>query len=166
MNTKALIAIVILAVVIGLGAYMFSGRDTGEEYAAPTPDTTSNTLRVEENAIVITEQPVGGETALASLVYLATPGFVVIHEEDGGTAGTIIGASAVLEVGENLNVQIPLMRSLRDGEQLYAMLHVDADADGSFDAAVDAPIQSALGGPIMGIFEVTADAATNTPVTI
>ena len=162
---KTILWVIVILVVIGIGGFMLSNRSSQTGYTATTSDTSG--FRVEENAIVITEQPVGAETAVASIVYLAIPGFVVIHEEDGGTAGTIIGASALLEVGENLNVQVPLMRPLRDGEELYAMLHVDTDADGTFNAAVDVPVQSALGGgPIMGMFEVASTTATSAPVTI
>lgn len=167
MNTKILVSvIVILIIVLGFVAYVASNNGNGNSYTATTSNTATSPFRAENNVIVVSEQPAEAPTVTASSIFLATPGFVVVHEDASGTPGAILGVSSVLEIGESINVQIPLSRPLRDGERLYAMLHVDMDSNFVFDVTVDAPIQSALGGPIMTVFEASSDASTSTSVTI
>lgn len=56
-------------------------------------------------------------------------------------------------------VSVTLNRATRDGERLHAMLHSDVDADGSFVASTDTPVQSSLGGPISGWFDISTGAS-------
>lgn len=123
---------------------------------------TSSTMLAEENAVVVLEQRPGA-SATASIVYLLSPGFVVIHEDNNGAPGAILGASALLQAGESKSVEVTLSRAARDGERLHAMLHTDADANGTFSASVDTPVQSSLGGPISGWFEISSSASENLP---
>ncbi|HXK39710.1 MAG TPA: hypothetical protein VJ837_02675 [Candidatus Paceibacterota bacterium] len=161
-----LIVILLAIIIIGFGAYLIFSQRGEDDATEPDSSGTSNLFQAENNAIVVFEQPAGAPTVTASSVFLATPGFVVVHEDASGTPGAILGVSSVLEIGESINVQVPLSRPMRDGERLYAMLHADVDGDFVFNAATDAPIQSALGGSIMMIFEASSDAPTNTPATI
>ena len=158
------IGIVVLLIVIGAGLYVFMTGEPNNDSAANEPDSSSSMMRAEENAVVVTEQR-PGNTVTASIVYLAAPGYVVIHEDVDGKPGAIIGASALLQAGENLNIRVTLSRSTEDGQKLHAMLHADTDGNGSFSTA-DAPIQSRLGGPLEGWFEISATASENVPVSI
>ena len=90
---------------------------------------------------------------------LVQPGFVVIHEDNAGAPGVVLGASGLLSAGEHRAVlAISLTRAAADGETLDAMLHVD-DGDGRFDQAHDPPVIDATGGgPVMMVFTVSADA--------
>ncbi len=125
--------------------------------------TDSAAMRVEENMIVVFEQR-PGSTVTASQVHMAAPGFVVIHEDNVGEPGTILGASALLQAGDSSNVRVTLSRAAREGEKLHAMLHVDANNNGKFDAASDTSVQSRLGGPISGWFDISSDASIETPI--
>ena len=71
-------------------------------------------------------------------VYAAEDGWIVIHEDDGGSPGPVLGATAVPQ-GESTNVWVSLARDVVDGETLWAMLHVDANAGDAFDPAEDTP---------------------------
>lgn len=128
------------------------------------PSDTS-AMRAEENMIVVMEQR-PGNTVTASQVYLAAPGFIAIHEDANGTAGAIIGSSALLQAGESSQIEIQLSRSVRDGEKLHAMLHNDTNANGIFNANTDLPVASRLGGSIQGWFEISSQAPENVPITI
>ena len=164
MNKSLIIGAVL--VIAGLaGYYLYSSTAPVPENTNENSDTTSAGMLAEENAVVVSEQK-PSSTVTGSVVYLAAPGFLVIHEDADGAPGAILGASAVLQAGENTEVPVTLSRASRDGERLYAMLHSDVDGNGTFDAAVDLPVQSALGGPIHGWFEVSSSASTNVPVSI
>jgi hypothetical protein len=121
-------------------------------------------MRAEENMVVVTEQR-PGNIVTASTVFLAAPGFVVVHEDIDGAPGAIIGSSAFLAAGESNNIKVMLSRVTQDGDKLHAMLHADTDANGSFSSA-DMPVQSRLGGPLEGWFEISSSASENIPVTI
>ena len=70
----------------------------------------------------------------------------------------ILGVSGLLPSGETKNTPpIALSGATKDGETLYAMLHLD-DGDGAFDAAKDKPAQDKVGGePVMMIITVSQD---------
>ena len=81
-------------------------------------------------------------------------------------AGVVLGSSALLTAGEHDRVAVELSREAKHGETLIAMLHLDTDGDAWFDAAVDEPVQSILGGPIMGTFEISVSANESIDVMI
>lgn len=157
MNTNTTIGLVAL-IVIAIGAYYWYGMRPADA-PEPSADSSETSLGMfaEENAIVVTDQKPGPTIAVADAL-LKAPGFVVIHEDNGGAPGAIIGSSALLEASENLNVIITLTRAAKDGETLHAMLHADVNGNGAFEAATDTPVESELGGPIHGSFGVSVDA--------
>lgn len=164
-----LIALLIIA-VLGGGYYAYTSREEGEysESAAETEDTGTNTvsgMRAEENAVIVAEQR-PGSTVMVAQVYLAAPGYVVIHEDAQGSAGAILGSSALLKAGENRDIAVTLNRPSKDGEKLWAMLHAEKDGNTSFSAVSDTPVESRLGGPISGWFDISATASTDVEITL
>ncbi len=159
MKTSTILGIGAVIIIAG-AAYVLSGPST------PNADTggedNTSMMRAEENAIVVMEQR-PGSSIIASSVFLASPGFVVIHEDSSGAPGAIIGASSILQAGESRNVNVVLSRASRDEERLHVMLHKDADSSGSFAASIDTPVQSRLGGPISGWFDISSDASLELP---
>lgn len=153
MNNKILLIIGVIAVVIVGGTLLFR-----EETKAPGPSSDSSGLIVSKNAIYLTDQ-IPGENITVSVVHFETPGFVVVHEDLNDAPGKILGASSLLPAGETKNaLPVTLSRTTKDGETLYAILHLD-NGDGTFDAAKDKPAQDKVGGePVMMIFTVSADA--------
>ncbi|OGG59787.1 hypothetical protein A2765_04335 [Candidatus Kaiserbacteria bacterium RIFCSPHIGHO2_01_FULL_56_24] len=128
---------------------------------------TSNVsgMHAEENMMIVSEQKPGASIR-GSLIVLAAPGYLVIHEDKDGAPGVILGASALLPAGENSNVPVTLSRASRDGETLHAMLHFEKGGNTVFSAAEDTPVPSRLGGPISGWFEVSSEALVDIPVSI
>lgn len=148
-----LIALVVLGTagwyVWNSGGVPFAGSNQNADTA------TSAGMLAEDNAIVIGAQKPGNVVS-ASLVHLKTPGYVVVHEDNSGEFGVVLGASGLLSSGESTHVRIDLLRSVRDGETLYAILHAD-DGNGRFGNE-DMAFESILGGPIHGIFEISNEA--------
>lgn len=156
-------AIAVGAAILVIGAvYFFNGVP-----ALPVTDSADNTsgLRAEDNMVIVAEQRPGA-FILAAQVLLVAPGFVVIHDDNAGAPGAILGASALLAAGESSQITVPLSRPSKDGEKLHVMLHSDTDGNGTFSAATDAPVQSALGGPITGWFDISSDSPENSVITL
>lgn len=159
MNKNIGIVVAAAIALVAGGAYYYSTAGQSSTEA----DTVSG-MRAENNMIVVNEQR-PSTNITAAIVYLASPGFIVIHEDVNGQPGAIIGSSALLGSGESRNVAVELTRSTKDGEKLHAMLHADTDGSGAFTSA-DLPVQSMLGGPIEGWFEISSSAGDNVPVSI
>lgn len=167
MSTKAFVIVLVIVSFGLIGAYAWNMSEPEEMPRAETNDTAENTagMRAEENAVVVNEQK-PGTAVIGSLVYLASPGYLVIHEDRNGEPGAILGASALLSAGEHTNVAVTLSRAARDGETLHAMLHAEMGGNAKFSAAEDTPVQSRLGGPISGWFVISIDATGPVPVAI
>jgi hypothetical protein len=163
MSKKTLAAIGALLVII-IGYYLWANRDSSAGEAADTSDSTVSGMRVEDNAVAAFDQK-SGETVTVSQVYLAQPGYVVVHEDAAGSPGAIVGTSALLPAGQSDSVVVQLSRESVEGERLYAMVHLEANNDGTFSAA-DAPAPSTLGGPIMGTFMISSEAQSPVDVTL
>ena len=127
------VTIIIALLLVGLGVFFFYQPSTEEE---ATPESTL--LRVGENAIFVADQ-MPAETVMISFVDLAEVGWVVIHENNEGKPGIIMGNSDFLSSDETRDFSINLIRASVDSEQLFAMLHKD-NGDGIFNAAEDTPV--------------------------
>ena len=132
----------------------------------PSQEPVSNTsmMRAEENMVVVMEQKPG--TAVIGSVVLKEPGYLVIHADQNGAPGAILGSSALLKAGESSDVKVVLSRASKHGEKLHAMLHNEKGGNTTFSAAEDTAVQSSLGGPISGWFDISQDASADIPVSI
>jgi hypothetical protein len=88
------------------------------------------------------------------------PGWAVIHESVSGAPGAILG-HAHLNSGPSANVVVTLDRPAVGGEELIAMLHVDAGAVGTFEfPGVDIPAVDGQSQTIMQAFTVSVASGT------
>ena len=142
-----------LLVVLGLGYYLVKGRTQGPATSEVTQEVPA-TVPGEKNLVLVTDYQ-AGKTATVARVVLEKPGYVMIHEDASGKTGAIIGTSALLPAGESTDVVVNLKRASKDGEVLYAMLHLD-DGDGKFLATADNPITDSQGNTVMMNFTVEA----------
>ena len=164
LNPMKVIIVILLVAALGGGAY-YAYTNKDQEPAENIDTNTVSGMRVEENAVVTPQQRPGGIVTVAQ-VYLAAPGYVVIHEDESSAPGAILGSSALLQAGENTNVAVTLSRASRDGEKLWAMLHSEKEGNTTFSAQTDTPIESRLGGPISGWFEISAEASGSVEISI
>ncbi|MES3031234.1 MAG: hypothetical protein V4697_02370 [Patescibacteria group bacterium] len=142
------VTVIVIIILIVLGYYMIksgskSGDTTNNE---PTVEDTTNPANV--NRVVISDQFPGNIVYLSS-VQLANPGFVVIHKDNKGVPGDIIG-SQYFDKGINPG-KITLTSPTVEGGIYYAVLHTD-DGDKIFSATKDLPIKDASGNIIMKLF--------------
>lgn len=146
------VTVIVIIILVILGYSMFKGPseapiNTNEPNVTGTTTNTTNSA----NRIMVADQA-PGNIVYVSTVQLAAPGFVVIHKDNNGTPGDVIG-SKYFEKGIYPG-QITLTSSTLDGGMYYAVLHSD-DGDKKFDVKKDLPIKDAAGSIIMDLFRVT-----------
>lgn len=143
-----------LLVVLALGYFLLSKGRTQKATPSPSPISNQSLLPGAKNAVAVSDYTVG-KTVSVAIVLLQNPGYVMIHEDDKGNPGKIIGTSKLLPAGESTNVVVNLTRASEEGEELYAMLHLD-DGDGKFNATGDTPLTDSEGNVVMMNFSVGA----------
>lgn len=167
-NTRGLILIFLLGVIIGLGiGVVISVGDpapaspsndgeeqTEEESATSTQDNEEITERVEgENTLVVNSQP-AGEVVIMSMVALDKSGWVAIREvSEEGEPGVILGAKRFDE-GRHFGEHIPLLRGTVANQTYIAIVHAD-DGNSEFDFRREVPVRDADGEFIAEEFFVT-----------
>lgn len=92
-------------------------------------------------------------------------GWVVIHADDNGSPGAVLGQVFIQE-GQSNDVSVPLDQPLSSSQTLYAMIHEDnpADQQYTFPQNGDAPVQ-ADGQVVVKPFQFTLGGATTMPDT-
>jgi hypothetical protein len=144
------VTVIVIVALIIIGISVFGGKST----QAPTEseDPTSSGPSTEVNRIVMSDQYPGNMVYLSS-VQLAKPGWVVIHKDNAGQPGDVIG-STYFASGINPG-KVTLTSSTIEGGVYYAMLHTD-DGDKIFDAKKDLPLKDSRGNTVMKLFRASA----------
>ncbi len=128
-----LLVVIVALLLISAGVYW--AVQYSSNYGGSNGDISG--LLVGDNAIYVADQRPGPSVNI-SFVKLAKNGFVAIHASADGRPGAIVGSSDFLEAGETRNFAISLSRLVTEGEELFAMPHVD-DGDLVFNPANDPP---------------------------
>lgn len=110
--------------------------------------------------VEVSDQAIEDGTVTVDRVVSDGPGWIVIHADNNGAAGEVVGWSAVTD-GENTDVVVEIDMDTAT-ETLYAMLHTDLGTEGTYEfPGVDAPVQ--VGGQVLSeAFTVTGLAAQET----
>ncbi len=153
MNNKFGLFVGGLIVIVIVLIIAFSGGDMNEQednmQVQSTPAQQQITVSEEEPLMsesVLVSDGQSGDKVVVRSVEIAGPSYVVIHEDDGGKPGKVLGKSTLLSANAN-NITIMLDREIKAGETLYAMLHRD-DGDGVYEfPGDDAPVKS--GGKVV-----------------
>jgi plastocyanin len=125
--------------------------------------------------LVVADQPSpSGKTLVVPVARQPKPGYVAIHENTAtGGPGPVIGFTNYLIGNSQHNLlTIPMDRTLRAGETVWAMLHTEDSGNTVYDgAAIDKPtVDSGCGNPATGNivtfpFKITAVGAPGAPNT-
>lgn len=152
------------AALVGSALVLFGAGCAGQpkpEIPPPGPKTElppqaavqSQEATSKNSTIVKDQKP--GEEAMIDDVVIERKGYVVIHEDNDGKIGTIVGTSALLNAGETR--EVPVKMKVHPGLSHWAMLHAD-NGDGVFDAKLDLPIKDENGDTIMKMFKGEGEA--------
>ena len=135
--------LLILAVVALVAAACGDSGD-GDAASAPTtaPTTAAPTTTEAEPAVVdspasieVDGQASTGSTIVVRSVDLPAAGFVVVHADNDGAPGMVIGHSDLLPAGVSTDVVVTLDKPLEGDAKVFPMAHVDANANGEYEFA-------------------------------
>jgi predicted lipoprotein with Yx(FWY)xxD motif len=103
-------------------------------------------LNPDAPSVTVSDQALEGDSVTIDRVMAAEPGWLVVHADNDGRPGPVVGHSAVAP-GENDNVQVQIDASAATAT-LYAMLHVDRGTMGTYEfPGDDGPV--AVGGQVV-----------------
>jgi plastocyanin len=120
--------------------------DTGPEPDEPIPPTGV------EVSIFVSDQNIEFATILIDEVVMPVDGWLVIHSDENGQPGEVVGVEA-LEPGIYRDVGVGI-DTVRATDTLHAMLHFDAGQVGEFEyLGPDEPLTT-NGEPVMATFRV------------
>ena len=113
--------------------------------------------------VEVSDQAIEDGTVTVDRVVSDGPGWIVIHIDNNGAPGTVIGQSAVTD-GENMDVVVEIDETAAT-ETLHAMLHADLGTEGTYEfPGADVPVQ--VDGQVLSVaFDVTGMEAQETPTT-
>ncbi|MGH2542173.1 MAG: DUF7282 domain-containing protein [Ardenticatenaceae bacterium] len=113
-------------------------------------------------SVTASNQESDGTTVVVESVVSEGPGWIVIHADNNGSPGAVLGFAPVQD-GENTDVEVTLDEEVADGTALWAMLHVDTGTVGTYEfgqvEGVDGPVTDSAGAVVMQSFTVTVTGA-------
>lgn len=135
------------------------GTQVGDEAAATgTEAVDSAPAAPSEPALAGSAQAAGRPSVTIARAVLTAAGYIVVHADEEGQPGAMIGKSDLLEPGIYENYTVIVDRETAAGETLYAMLHSD-DGSGSYEDT-DQPVIDIDGNVVLAALPVmTVDEA-------
>lgn len=150
---NAIVPLLAALILAGAGCLRRAEPTPAEPAPAPAPSDSLG-IRIAGNFIYAPEQRPGDEVVVAQIANDAKA-FIVIRQ-DNETSGAVLGASALLEPGENDDVRIAVSRPTRDGETLYAAVYAD-EGNGVYDGT-EATLKDGLGNSLYSIVTISVNA--------
>lgn len=150
------------------GQYEFTGATSPDQPITVNGTIVMTPFSVQQTDPMVTveNQTLNNNEVVVKQVNAAEDGWIVIHASNtGGTFAQVIGKTHV-NAGMNMNVIVSLDMTpenvVRGGDRLWAMLHYDRGAEGTYEfPGVDAPVM--MNGEIV-MESFTVDAATDPTV--
>ncbi len=131
MKASFVLPLILLSVVFVSACAQYQPTTTTTQVTTTTiAGQTATPTALRQSSISVSSQSlVGGEIVIDSL-YLDKPGYIVIHKDDSGKPGSVIGHSELVS-GEKNNFKV-LINASQAGANVFAMLHYDDDNDGVY----------------------------------
>jgi hypothetical protein len=115
-------------------------------------------------SISVSDQAIQNNTVTVQRVWSSGDGWVVIHADNNGSPGAILGFTGV-NSGPSDNVVVQLEG--QTGNRLWAMLHIDVGVDDVFEfPGPDEPVTQLDGQPVMAWFSVTGGTQVQETATV
>lgn len=93
------------------------------------------------NSIFVLDQPISNDSILIQTVNATQNGWIVIHADQNGQPGEVIGHEAV-KAGKTIAIKVKI-DTAKATPKLYAMLHIDAGKVGTFEfPGPDEPVKN------------------------
>jgi plastocyanin len=102
----------------------------GTPTAALIPETGVTPAVDQVPSVEVSDQEIRNGSVRVNRVYNPGPGWIVIHADEDGSPGPVIGYAPVMEVSEDVRVNIEVENAT---ERLHAMLHRDVGTIGEYE---------------------------------
>jgi plastocyanin len=102
----------------------------GTPTAALIPETGVTQAVDQVPSVEVSDQEIRNGSVRVIRVYNPGPGWIVIHADEDGSPGPVIGYAPVMEVSEDVRVNIEVENAT---ERLHAMLHRDVGTIGEYE---------------------------------
>ncbi len=138
------VGVALMALLLVLAPMALAQEGTATPEATGTAPTGS---------VTVSDQEIVDGTVTVDSVTSSAAGWIVIHADQGGGAGPVIGFAPV-QAGDNSNVVVEIDAALAT-DTLHAMLHTDAGTEGTYEfPGPDAPV-TVDGEVVVEAFQVT-----------
>jgi plastocyanin/predicted small secreted protein len=146
------------------GEYEFPGEDVPAKVGEVIVNVPFNITFAENPSVSVRDQALNGGKVLMDRVFALEPGWLVIHIEQDGGPGPVIG-SAFVEAGPNFDLEVDIDSELAT-PKLFAMLHLDAGTPGEYEfPGEDVPVKN--GEAIVNVpFQLLKDAESTGSVEV
>ena len=95
-----------------------------------TTSTESQSVKSSTPSLVLNDQP-GGDSVVITAFTLDQPGYVVVHKDNDGNPGPVIGVSELIQAGAYRNYRVDIDVN-EAGAAVFPMLHYD-NGDGVYE---------------------------------
>ncbi|HEU5088516.1 MAG TPA: cupredoxin family copper-binding protein [Roseiflexaceae bacterium] len=110
--------------------------------AAPAAPAPAPAQQAATGSLEASDQPLANQSVTVAKVTSSGPGWMVIHLDDNGNPGKVLGQTAV-PAGDSSNVVVKLSENVPVGGKVWPMLHVDAGAVGTYEfPGADVPVKN------------------------
>ena len=135
-----------------------------EETQPPEPTSTEEEIMEISASVMVRDQQVIDGTVIVPEAEISTPGWLVIHAEQDGAPGPVLGY-APLEEGSNQEVLVEIEAD-RVTSTVYAMLHEDTGEEGVYEFPdADPPVQ-VDGSVVVKPFQVETEESASQEVAV
>jgi len=120
------------SLLIGVLGFWFLGTQTSETDPVNTSVTNTEPATVasnDTNAQLFVRAETNAETVVVTEAVLTEPGYLVVREVIGDTAGQIVEISPYLDAGTYSNIEIPLGEFYTGENELMVLVYADAEGD-------------------------------------
>jgi|GEM_PF-3255978 len=142
-------AAIIIAIVVVAGAAIYLASRSGNNNSG-SPDGSSSNVQDQISPAAGINTQGNDQGIMLQSVDMPEAGFLVVHTDNNGQPGAIVGVSPLLQSGNNTNVQIPA--NLMPGQQYIIEAHADTNGNQTFDANADQPMKDSQGNVMMQPF--------------
>ena len=136
---------------------------------APAPAAEESAMEEIMPGVVVSDHTIENSMVTIDLVSSSGPGWIVIHIDNEGAPGPVIGYAAV-QNGENMDVKVEIDEETAT-DMLYAMLHTDMGVEETYEFPGDDVPVAVDGNVVMKPFSVAtvmdeqaASAVVNVPM--
>jgi hypothetical protein len=123
-----------------IGSYEFDGSSGLDNPVSVDGAVVTPAFGV--SALAVSDQLLAGDTVTIDSVTVSAPSWVVIHSDNGGSPGPVLG-QALVEAGTSANVAVTIAAEGRTSS-VWPMLHVDDGTAGTYEfdgaSGLDNPI--------------------------